>query len=121
MNELHLPWIEAAVLVPLIGAAWVSRIRDPEFARRQSLWFAGLALACTVGAWVDFALGDASAVPDRWNLAEMFFGTDWFVLDHLSAPLRQALPATIAQEVEMHAVTFAQPEVKARIATLFGA
>ncbi len=41
--------------------------------------------------------------------------------DHLSAPLRQALPATIAQEVAMHAVTFAQPEVKAKIATLFGA
>jgi polyketide biosynthesis enoyl-CoA hydratase PksI len=41
--------------------------------------------------------------------------------DHLSAPLREALPATIAQEVAMHAVTFAQPEVKDRIATLFGA
>lgn len=41
--------------------------------------------------------------------------------DHLSAPLRQALPATIAQEVAMHTVTFAQPEVKSRIATLFGA
>lgn len=41
--------------------------------------------------------------------------------DHLSAPLRQALPATIVQEVAMHAVTFAQPEVKAKIATLFGA
>ena len=41
--------------------------------------------------------------------------------DHLSAPLRAALPATIAQEVAMHAVTFAQPEVKSKIATLFGA
>lgn len=41
--------------------------------------------------------------------------------DHLSKPLREALPATIAQEVAMHGVTFAQPEVKARIATLFGA
>ena len=41
--------------------------------------------------------------------------------DHLSAPLRQALPATIAQEVAMHTVTFAQPEVKSKIATLFGA
>lgn len=40
---------------------------------------------------------------------------------HLSASLRDALPATIAQEVAMHAVTFAQPEVKSRIATLFGA
>lgn len=40
---------------------------------------------------------------------------------HLTAHLREGLPATVAQEVAMHAVTFAQPEVKARIATLFGA
>lgn len=39
---------------------------------------------------------------------------------HLSASLRQALPAMIAEEVAMHAVTFAQPEVRSRIATLFG-
>ena len=39
---------------------------------------------------------------------------------HLNAPLREALPSMVAQEVAMHAVTFAQPEVKSRIATLFG-
>ncbi len=39
---------------------------------------------------------------------------------HLGASLREALPATIAQEVAMHAVTFAQPEVRSKIATLFG-
>ncbi len=40
--------------------------------------------------------------------------------DHLTAPIRAALPKTVAQEVAMHAITFAQPEVKSRIATLFG-
>lgn len=40
---------------------------------------------------------------------------------HLTAHLREGLPGTVAQEVALHAVTFAQPEVKARIATLFGA
>lgn len=40
---------------------------------------------------------------------------------HLTARLREALPGTVAQEVAMHAVTFAQPEVKERIARLFGA
>lgn len=39
---------------------------------------------------------------------------------HLTAHLRDGLPGTVAQEVAMHAVTFAQPEVKTRIATLFG-
>jgi polyketide biosynthesis enoyl-CoA hydratase PksI len=41
--------------------------------------------------------------------------------DHLAAPLRAALPGAVAQEVAMHGVTFSQPEVKSRIATLFGA
>jgi polyketide biosynthesis enoyl-CoA hydratase PksI len=39
---------------------------------------------------------------------------------HLTAHLRAGLPGTVAEEVAMHAITFAQPEVKARIATLFG-
>lgn len=40
--------------------------------------------------------------------------------EHLTAHLRQALPQTISQEVAMHALTFAQPEVKSKITTLFG-
>lgn len=39
---------------------------------------------------------------------------------HLTADLRAALPETVTQEVAMHAVTFAQPEVKSRIEMLFG-
>lgn len=38
----------------------------------------------------------------------------------LNAPLAAALPQTIEQELEMHAVSFAQPEVRARIETMFG-
>lgn len=40
--------------------------------------------------------------------------------DHLVAELRQELPKIIQQEVKMHEITFAQPEVKDRIKTLFG-
>jgi NADH-quinone oxidoreductase subunit M len=87
MNQMHLPWIEAAVLVPVIGALWVGRIRDAEFARRHSLLFAGLALACTVGAWVDFHTVNAPLAGDRETLAARSLGPDWFVLDELSAPL----------------------------------
>jgi polyketide biosynthesis enoyl-CoA hydratase PksI len=39
---------------------------------------------------------------------------------HLTARLREGLPATVAEEVALHALTFAQPEVKARIASSFG-
>ena len=38
---------------------------------------------------------------------------------HLVAPLRQALPAFIEQEVAMHEKTFHQPEVRERIKDLF--
>jgi polyketide biosynthesis enoyl-CoA hydratase PksI len=38
----------------------------------------------------------------------------------LNAPLVAALPRTVEEELEMHAVSFAQPEVRARIETMFG-
>lgn len=39
---------------------------------------------------------------------------------HLVAPIRAALPDVITREVEMHAKTFHQPEVRQRIQSLFG-
>ncbi|WP_046744595.1 polyketide synthase [Kordia zhangzhouensis] len=40
--------------------------------------------------------------------------------DHLVAEMRNELPKVIQQEVKMHEITFAQPEVRERIKTLFG-
>jgi polyketide biosynthesis enoyl-CoA hydratase PksI len=39
---------------------------------------------------------------------------------YLAAPLREALPGTVATELAMHRTTFAQPVVRQRIETLFG-
>ena len=39
---------------------------------------------------------------------------------HLTQRIREALPATVAAELAMHEETFAQPEVRERIETLFG-
>jgi polyketide biosynthesis enoyl-CoA hydratase PksI len=39
---------------------------------------------------------------------------------NLNAPLVAALPQSIERELEMHAISFAQPEVRVRIETLFG-
>ena len=39
--------------------------------------------------------------------------------EHLNAPLRETLPGMVEKEVAMHAITFPQPEVKARIEELF--
>ena len=44
MSDIAFPWVEAAILLPLLGAIWVRRLRDPREARRHSLIVCGLTL-----------------------------------------------------------------------------
>jgi len=82
MNALLNPWLELSVLIPLLGAVWVGRERDPERARDRSLRVSGVALFCATAAWLlRGALPTASSLLG-WRL---------FELDALSAPL---LPLT---------------------------
>ncbi len=46
MREMRLPWLEIAIFVPLLGAAWVSRIRNADRARNWCLVFTGITFAC---------------------------------------------------------------------------
>ena len=39
---------------------------------------------------------------------------------HLTQQIKAELPAIIEQELAMHEISFAQPEVRERIETLFG-
>lgn len=91
MSELHLPWLELSVFVPLLGAAILSRISQPDLTRRWSLGFAGLTLVCTVGAWLDFYTLHSPQAHDAWDFLARVFGRDVLVVDELSAPL---LPLT---------------------------
>jgi NADH-quinone oxidoreductase subunit M len=92
MSEFLLPWLEFAILVPLLGAAWVAQIRSPHAASNWSLVFAGLSLAAALGAWLDFtALHDSPAhvfeAIDHWHLITRLLGFELLKIDHLSAPL----------------------------------
>lgn len=87
MNELHLPWLEMSVLLPLLGSLWVSRLRRSQTAHWHALVIAGLTLGCAFGAWRDFAALGTFEAHDRWHLFETFVHTDDFVIDELSAPL----------------------------------
>jgi NADH-quinone oxidoreductase subunit M len=87
VTELHLPWLELAILMPLVGIAWQARTRDPEEAQRRSLIFSALALACAVGAWLDFDWVGGAMDHDRWSIAQRLFGFEPFVIDRISAPL----------------------------------
>jgi NADH-quinone oxidoreductase subunit M len=87
MSELHFPWLELTVFVPLAGALAVSRLRDAETAQKWCLAICGLTLACAIGAWQDFHWLHASEAHDRWDLLAKLTGRDLLVLDELSAPL----------------------------------
>jgi NADH-quinone oxidoreductase subunit M len=82
MSDSMFPWLETAILAAVVGAVWVIRVRDGETARKWSLVFSGIVMACALGLWTDFLLRDprptALAYPHRWNV---------FIVDELSGPL----------------------------------
>jgi NADH-quinone oxidoreductase subunit M len=93
MNELPLPWIELALLLPMLGALWLAREDSPERARRHGLVFFAATLFCTLAASVNFYLLRSWQVADPQSLYPVlrFLGRDFLVVDELSAPL---LPLT---------------------------
>lgn len=86
MSELHFPWLEAAVVLPLLGAAWISRIHEPGATLRKALVICGITLAMTLGAWLDFLVVGGMESHDWWNPAARLLGSRALVLDDLSAP-----------------------------------
>ncbi len=88
MTELHLPWLELALLSPLCGAVIAARLKDWHLARKASLFFFGLTLAFATGAWLDFQFLGVLAADDRGHLlSRLLGGHEVLVIDQLSAPL----------------------------------
>ena len=87
MRELHLPWLELTVVVPLIGALLVRMIRNSDLAYRVSVGICTLTLCCAVGEWIDFATLQTFEANDKWDFMHHLFHSDLFVIDELNAPL----------------------------------
>jgi len=87
MTDLHLPWLELAIVFCLVGGVWVGRLRNPHVARNWALVFSGLALISAVGAWLDFDFLDAVQADDSLHLLYHMAGRELLVMDELSAPL----------------------------------
>ncbi|MCA9081066.1 MAG: oxidoreductase [Planctomycetaceae bacterium] len=85
--EMHLPWLEFSVLLPLIGALVVARLANRDLARSVSIWLSGATLFCAVGEWVDFNTLATFEAHDHWDVIRLIFHRDVFVIDELSAPL----------------------------------
>ncbi len=85
MGELHFPWMEASILVPLIGAIWIRFFGNAEHNLRQAVAFGALTLALTVGELVDFIMVGTFAAHDHWAFVDWLFHQEVFVVDELSA------------------------------------
>ncbi|MEZ6102929.1 MAG: proton-conducting transporter membrane subunit [Pirellulaceae bacterium] len=87
MTELQLPWLEIAIIAPLVGVFLVAFLHDPETARRRTLAVCSLTLLLTVGAWLDFGLLHKFEAHDHWDFVSRWLGDDAVVIDELNAPL----------------------------------
>ncbi len=87
MPELHVPWLELAIGLPLVGAAFVACAREPGVARQRAIWVCVATLGCALGEWVDFLSLRAFEAHDRGDLVSWLFGSEALVIDELSAPL----------------------------------
>jgi len=92
MNELHFPFIECAIFMPLVGALVVAQLKSPFEVRKWSVVFTGLTFCFAIGAWQDFGLlqydgHQAFDAEDKWHLLTRLFDREIFTIDQLSAPL----------------------------------
>ena len=87
MNLLHLPWLEIAIAVALIGTPIVSRLRDPNRAFRWALVCTATSFAASFLAWLAFYVGTPPEMIARWSMQPYLFGRQLFALDELNAPL----------------------------------
>ena len=82
---LSYPWLGAAILVPLVGAVVVGRLRSPERAAAEGLAFAAVTLICAVLAAA--AAGAGVPTAEQWDFQRRLFGARVLNLDELNAPL----------------------------------
>jgi NADH-quinone oxidoreductase subunit M len=91
MNLLPMPWLEAALLVALAGAASISRLRNLNRAWRWGVAFTGAVFACTLLASLGFYLQGPAETDVGGSLQQYLFGRPYLGLDELNAPLVPAV------------------------------
>jgi NADH-quinone oxidoreductase subunit M len=87
MPQLHFPWLELAIVSPLIGAMIAFSQQDGQRAMRIATFFSMLALLFSVGEWLDFYSLQTFEAHDHGDLLSWMVAHDVCVVDELSAPL----------------------------------
>lgn len=82
MTIADLPWLDLALLTPLMGAFIVARVRNPHTAFLTGVAATGLALVASLTAAAAYFL-----TPGRPDLPARMTDTPIFALDELNAPL----------------------------------
>lgn len=85
MSELHFPWIEVSILVPLLGAVWIHLLGDRENILHYAIGTCAATLALTIGELIDFVSIGTFEAHDHWPYLDWIFDRDVFVVDELSA------------------------------------
>jgi NADH-quinone oxidoreductase subunit M len=91
MNLMHLPWLELAIGISMVGSACITQIREPGRAYRWGLGFTGISLVSTLMAWLAFQLEIPAEAIAEYSLQPWLFGRQIFQLDQLSVPLVPAV------------------------------
>jgi NADH-quinone oxidoreductase subunit M len=106
VNRLNLPWLEVAILLPLLSSIFVYFTVLPERKRFISLLAASATVLICLGAWIDFELLATYEAQDQWGDLLAFLGCEKLVIDKLNAPL-------LSLTSFLHFLTFlATPRVK---------
>ena len=87
MTEFHFPWLQLAILVPALGAAWVRRSSTLDSTHRRAVWVSGVTLLLALAEALDYARMESFEVHAYRDLTRQLFSWDGLVVDALSAPL----------------------------------
>jgi NADH-quinone oxidoreductase subunit M len=87
MTELHFPFLQIAIFIPLAGAIFISRLQDSYLARKWCAVLTGLTFVFASGAWIDMALLGVSEAADPLDVIYHVFGGRLVLIDEISAPL----------------------------------
>ncbi len=74
----NLPWLETAIIIPLVASVWVRRIDRRDQARLHKLVATSLSLIASCFAWQEFKCRGNSMPRLGW---------DFLIIDELSSPL----------------------------------
>jgi len=87
MNELRLPWLEFAILIPMLASFITWRTHAADKKRFVSIVASGLTLLVTLAAWIDFESLFTYEAQDHWDGIIAILGRQELLIDQLNAPL----------------------------------